>query len=109
MFEKIIAGILFLMALSSFFMSIRSFKEKGLLLNNAYIYASKKERDSMNKKPYYTQSAIIFLFIGFVFLLNAIAVFFTIDWIFYIVILLIISTIIYAIVSSIIINKKCAK
>ncbi|MBQ7009494.1 MAG: DUF3784 domain-containing protein, partial [Ruminococcus sp.] len=41
---------------------------------NAYIWASKQERESMNKKTYYRQSAVIFLLLSLIFLLNGIAV-----------------------------------
>ncbi len=103
--EKIIAIILFLVATFLFIMSIRSLKQKGFLLNNAYIYATQKERETMNKKPYYQQSAIVFSLIGIIFLLNAVALFFSIDQIFYVVIFFAIATIIYAIVSSAVIEK----
>ena len=104
--EMIAAGILFTISMLAFFMSIRSFMEKGFLFNNAYIYASKQEREKMNKKPHYRQSAIAFLLLGFIFLLNAIAVLLGANWIFYIVIAVVIITLIYAIVSSITIEKN---
>ena len=104
--EMIAAGILFTISMLAFFMSIRSFMEKGFLFNNAYIYASKQEREKMNKKPHYRQSAIVFLLLGFIFLLNAIAVLLGANWIFYIVIAVVIITLIYAIVSSITIEKN---
>ena len=53
----IICGILAIVCL---IISILSFKEKGFLFNNAYIWASKQERDAMDKKSYYRQSAIAF-------------------------------------------------
>jgi len=74
--EIITASMLFLIAVLAFFMSIRSFREKGFLFNNAYLYASEKERETMNKKPHYRQSAIVFLLLGFVFLLNGFAALF---------------------------------
>lgn len=104
--EIIISGILFLISALAFISSIRSFKEKGFLFNNAYIYASEQERDAMNKKPFYRQSAIVFLLIGTVFLLNGIAVLFNTKWIFFIVIAIIVATLIYAIASSIAIEKR---
>ena len=58
--ELIIAIVMFVIAGILILLSIRSFLERGFVLNNAYIYASKKERDSMNKKPYYRQTAIVF-------------------------------------------------
>ena len=58
--EEIIVGIiLFAISLLMFILSIRSFRGKGFLLNNAYIYADKRERESMDKKPYYHQTAIV--------------------------------------------------
>ena len=104
--EIIVASILFAISIFLFFMSARSFMGKGFLFNNAYIYASKEEREKMNKKPHYHQSAIVFLLIGLIFLLNAIAVLLKVNWIFYIVAAVVIVTLIYAIVSSIIIDKN---
>ena len=104
--EIIVAIILFAISIFSFFISARSFMEKGFLFNNAYIYASKQEREKMNKKTHYRQSAIVFLLLGLIFLLNAIATLLKANWIFYIVVAAIIITIIYAIVSSITIEKK---
>lgn len=82
--------------------------EKGFLFNNAYIYASKQEREKMNKKPYYRQSAIVFMLLGLIFLLNAIAVLLELNWLFYIVAAVLIVTLVYAVVSSII-NEKNKK
>lgn len=104
--EIIIACILFGISAVTFIMSIRSFKEKGFLFNNAYIYASKQEREKMDKKPHYRQSAIILLMIGIIFLLNGIIALLKLNWVFYIVMAVIVVTLIYAIVSSIVIEKK---
>ena len=104
--EIVAASILFAVSVFLFFVSVRSFMEKGFLFNNAYIYASKQEREKMNKKPYYRQSAIVFLLLGLVFLLNALAVLLKVNWIFYIGVAVVAITLIYAIVSSIIIDKN---
>ena len=104
--EIVPASILFAVSIFLFFMSVRSFMEKGFLFNNAYIYASKQEREKMNKKPHYRQSAIVFLLLGLIFLLNTIAVLLKVNWIFYIVVVVVIITLIYAIVSSITIEKN---
>ena len=104
--EIIVASILFAISIFLFFMSVRSFMEKGFLFNNAYIYASKQEREKMNKKPHYRQSAIVFLLIGLIFLLNALAVLIKANWIFYIAIAVVIITFIYAVASSIAIEKN---
>ena len=104
--DIITASILFAISIFAIFMSIHSFMEKGFLFNNAYIYASKQEREKMNKKPHYRQSAIVFLLLGLIFLLNSIAVLFQVNWIFHIVVAVAIVTLIYAIVSNITIYKN---
>ena len=104
--EIITSCILFIIAISAFIKSFRSFKENGFLLNNAYIYASKQERETMDKKPHYRQSAIVFFMIGIIFLLNGVSVLLEANWIFYLVIAIAIVAIIYAIVSSIAIERR---
>ena len=104
--EIIIASILFAVSVFLFFMSVRFFMEKGFLFNNAYIYASKQEREKMNKKPYYRQSAIVFLLFGIVFLLLALAVLLKAYLLSCVGVAVVIITLIYAIVSSITIEKN---
>ena len=104
--EIIISCVLFLIAIGAFLMSYRSFKEKGFLFNNAYIYASKQERETMDKKPHYRQSAIVFLLIGIIFLLNGVSVLLAAKWIFILVIVIAVIAIIYAIISSIAIERR---
>lgn len=70
--EMIIFVVLLLISIGCFILGCLGLKERGFLFNNAYIYASPKERESMNKKPYYRQSGVVFVFIGILFLLNAI-------------------------------------
>lgn len=102
----ILLVVLLLISLGCFIFNCFNFKEKGFLFNNAYIYASKKERDSMNKKPYYRQSGIVFVFVGLLFLLNAIEVIVHSGWLFYWSIAVAICVIVYAIVSSIRSERK---
>ena len=106
MAEIISAILLLVFSIGAFIISIRSFREKGFLFNNAYLYASKQERDNMDKKPYYRQSAIVFLFIGIIFLLNTFDVLFSTGCFFYAVMVIAIITVIYAVASSIVIEKK---
>jgi hypothetical protein len=105
----IIAGILFLIAIVSFWFSIRSFFEKGFLLNNSYLYASKQERETMNKKPYYRQSAIVFALLGCIFVLNGFATVFHADWISFVTVAVVLGAIVYAIASSVAIEQKKQK
>ena len=109
MAETALACIVFIMSIGAFIISFRAFKEKGFLFNNAYIYASKQERSNMNKKPYYRQSAIVFLFVGIIFLLNALDIILKTGWIFYVVLAVAIITIIYAFTSSVSIEKNPLK
>ena len=93
-------------AVICFVFSYLQFNEKGFLFNNAYIYASKQERETMNKKPHYKQSGVVFLLIGIIFLINAIDMILQTGWLFYLVIGIAIIAIMYAIVSSVIIEKN---
>lgn len=100
------AIILVIIAVACFVISYLQFNEKGVLFNNAYIFASKQERETMAKKPHYKQSGIVFLLIGIIFLINAIDVILQTGWLFYCVIVVAAVAIVYAIISSITIEKK---
>lgn len=104
---NIIGVILFgTIAIICFVFSFLQFNGKGFLFNNAYIYASKQEREAMDKKPYYKQSGVIFLLTGIIFLINAIDIILQTGRLFYLVIGIVIVAIVYAIVSSVMIRKK---
>ena len=83
--EIIVACVMFAFSVASFVISIRSFLEKGFLLNNAYLGASQKERETMDKKSHYRQSAVVFLLVGLIFLLNGFTVLLDAFWISYLV------------------------
>lgn len=105
--EDIIAAIILLaVSLLLFAVSIRSFLERGFLFNNAYLYASQKERETMNKKPYYRQSAVIFFMMGIIFLLIGIAILLNAFWITYIAEAIILVILVYAVASGIAIEKE---
>lgn len=53
------AIVLGVVAIACFVVSYLQFNEKGFLFNNAYIYASKQERETMDKKTHYKQSGIV--------------------------------------------------
>ena len=63
---NLIPGTIALLVLAAvfFFISWLSFREKGFLFHTVYIYASKKEREKMNKAPLYRISAKVFLIAG---------------------------------------------
>lgn len=104
--DVIIFAFMLIVSLAAFIISFFQFKEKGFLFNNAYLYISKKERESMDKKLHYRQSAIIFFLLGIVFLLVAIEILFTIKWLYPVVMFIIVCMITYAIVFSINIERK---
>lgn len=104
--EQITLIIVFSIAAVLLLFSIRSFLERGFLLNNAYLYASKEERKTMNKKPYYKQSAIVFCILSAVFLVIGLSLLLQNDKLYLLEIPLIVGVIIYAIVSTVQINKR---
>ena len=106
--EIIVAVILFTVSAGALAISILSFLGKGFLLNNAYLYASKKERENMDKKPHYRQTAVVFLLISLIFLVNGLGLLLGIGWTLYIVVALVLIAVIYAVASSIAIEKRKA-
>ena len=97
--------ILSVIAIACFWLGCLQFAQKGFLFNNAYIYASKQERETLDKKMHYKQSGIVFVLIGIIFLINAIEMILQTGWLFYLVIGIAIVAIVYAIVSSVMIEK----
>ena len=102
----IVAVILGAIAVICFIISYLQFHEKGFLFNNAYIYASKKERETMDKTPYYRQSGIVFALIGLTFLINTLILIIQIRWLFWLVVGIFVIALVYAVVSSVIIEKR---
>ena len=100
------AIVLGIVSIVCFVFSFLQFHEKGFLFNNAYIYASKQERETMDKTPHYKQSGVVFLMIGIGFAINAVDAILKSGWLFYLIIAIAIIAIVYAIVSSIIIERK---
>ena len=101
--ENIItACVVFAISLVLFVLSVRSFKEKGFLFNNAYIYASRTERASMDKKPHYRQTAIVFLLLGLMFLLMGLEALLDTGWLLWVEILCMAVALVYAIASSVV-------
>ena len=107
--KSIVAIVIF--GFSGFLMvlGIRHYMEKGFLMNNAYLYASKEQREKMNKKPYYRQSAIIFGILSVVFIVIGLSLVLQDDRILLFEILLIAGAIVYAVVSSVQIGNQETK
>ena len=104
---KIIGGIITgILATACLVLSIMQFKQKGFLLNNAYIYASKTEREKMYKKPFYIQTGIVFLLLFIVFLATGLATVFNAEGFYIMAVFAVAICIIYAIASTVTIMKK---
>lgn len=104
--ELTVAIIAFVLAVTTAFIGVRQFKEKGFLFNNAYIWASETERERLDKRPYYRQSAIVFCLLSAVFLVIGISIILQNSKIQLIEIPLIGGALIYAIVSSVRIENR---
>lgn len=99
------------LAMGAFVISYLQFQEKGYLLNNAYLWASKEERRRMDeeparKRPHYRQSGFVFLFLAFGFL--ALAIYSATDWVWPYMVFWAFMAIaaIYAVISSIQIQRR---
>ena len=104
--EIITVIVVFVIAVVLAVISYRSFKNRGFLFNNTYLFASKEERETMDKKPHYKQSAIVFLLLSVVFIVIGLSIVFNDSRINLIEIPLIIGVLVYAIISSIQISRN---
>lgn len=97
---------MFLISAICFFISIRHFSQKGFLFNNAWLYASESERKEIDKKPHYIQSGVCFVLIGIIFVLDGIEFILMTGFLSKISIAAAIIAVIFAIVSTVIIEKR---
>lgn len=104
--EIVMAVVMFAIAGLWLFLGIRIFMERGFLLNNAYIYATKEERKTMDKKPYYRQSAVAFCLLSAMFVIIGLSVLFQNDTIMLLVIPFAVAVVLYAVVSSVLQHKR---
>ncbi len=104
--ELITAVIVFAAAAVLMIFSILHFMQRGFLFNNAYIYASKEERETMDKKPHYRQSAIVFCLLSIIFIIIGVSVILHNHKLQLLEIPLAAVTVIYAIVSSVKISNN---
>ena len=104
--ELITAIVLFAVAAALLVMAILHFAGKGSLFNNAYIYASKEERRTMDKKPWYIQSAVVFCLLSAVFIVLGLSVVLQAYRIELLAIPIAAAVIVYAVWSTVRIEKK---
>ena len=104
--DIITAIIMFVMAGALIVLSVLHFMEKGPLLNNAALYATKEQRKTMNKKPYYRQSAIVFLILSAVFIVIGLSIVLQNGKLVIAEIPLLTGAVVYAIVSAILIGRE---
>ena len=102
----VLAIVLFIFSIILLVWGVLSLFNKGFLFNNAYIYANKKEREQMNKKPYYIQTGIVFILLSIASCLEGFNALLRYDVFFVLFIILIVVTLVFAIVSTIYIDKK---
>jgi len=85
---------------------IRQLACKGYCFNNAYIYASKEERETKDFTPYYKQSGRIFLMISGMTVLDGLFILFSQRWFMIAELLMMTVMIVYAVRSSVKIAKE---
>ena len=101
-----IAISLFVLAAVCLALSVCHFRQRGYLFNNAWIYASGEERKTMDKAPHYRQSAIVLLLVAALFALLGFSVLTQKQWLLWAEGAVTALSLIYAIVSSIKIEKN---
>lgn len=98
--------ILVFLTIGSLVFSILGFIGKDIILDDAYIKASKEEREKMDKKAYRLQGAIIFLFLFAITLCNLLRAVLHLAWFTYVAFAIGAIGIIYAIISHYKIKKN---
>ena len=97
--ELIASIVCFIICIICLIISIMQFIEKGIPLNNEYIWSSKNQREDMDKKPLYRQAAIIFILFAVLFLIIGLECLLKTDWLWSFVWIITILIIMYAVIS----------
>jgi hypothetical protein len=100
LWQMITASIVGLISIILFVYSYFTSKEKGPILSNTYLFASDEERKKIDKSAEYHLVTIVFRILGTVFLLLTIQILTSWSWLKYIIGILVIVVIIYAIKES---------
>lgn len=99
-------SVLLFVTVASLIFSLLGFAGKNIILDDAYLKASKEEREAMDKKAYRIQGAIIFLFIFVCTLCNLLRAVLHLPWLTYAATAIGVIGIVYAIISHYSIKKK---
>ena len=103
--ENVVGVVIFsILGSIALLISYRQHKEKGFIFNNTWLYASKKERDEMDKRligVLYRVSRNVFFMLGITFFLHVIYIAAEFSWLLYFITAIIIAIIVYAIVGSV--------
>lgn len=100
------AVIIFALSAGLAVISVLQFLQKGPLLNNAWLWASPEERETLDKKPHYRQSGVVFAALSAVFLLAALNLVTGQKGFFIASLVLTGAVLVYAVVSSVLIEKN---
>ena len=99
--------LLIVLSLASIILGVTQLCEKGMPLNNSYIFASEKERAAMDKKQLYRQTGIVLLIVGAGLLVTSVL------WValknsraFYLLIPVFVLAVVYSIVSEVLMSRK---
>ena len=87
-------------ALVTLIISIKSFQEKGFLFNNAFLYASKQEREQMDKRPLYRQTAVISALVAVIYIILILENLLELKWLLIAVGAFSVAAIVYAVITS---------
>ncbi|MFZ7121835.1 MAG: DUF3784 domain-containing protein [Eubacteriaceae bacterium] len=102
----LIAVLLVIISISSFVYSVFLFQEKGPIPTTMYILGKPEDRKQMKTKAEYRFTGIVMLSISVIFLMEAMSIFFSIDWILNVVIFISIALAVSALFYSIIEEVK---
>ena len=107
--ELITVTALFALAGAMLILALRQFGGKGIPLNNAWLYVSEKERETMDKRPYYRQSGIVFSILSALFVMLGLSLMLRSSIFIFFEIILGIAVVVYAIASTVRINRQKKK
>lgn len=95
------AIVCFVLSAAAFAAGVLQLLGKGPLLNNAWIFASQKERAEMDKRPHYRQTGVVLLLVGGIFLLNGVQALTGWYWLLWPILALGLGVLVYALVSTV--------